>query len=285
MKRLVIPFLLALIVSNFIFVSCNNAAKEKFVGIQLWSVRDSMNSNPLKTIQELGKMGYKFVETAGYHEGKLYGMAPDSFKSLVETNGMKVLGAHTGQIAPDSARWDSTMMWWDKAIATHKAAGVEYIVQPFMGKEGYESLAGLANYCKYFNAVGEKCNAQGIRFGYHNHDGEFKSIDSVVIYDYMLQNTDPKLVMFQLDLYWIYKGGKDPIDYFKNYSGRFELFHVKDEEELGASGKIDFKPAFDNAKQAGLKYYVVEVERYNFEPLVSISKSYDFIKNAAYINF
>jgi len=285
MKIIVIPFLLALIICNFIFVSCNNAAKEKSVGIQLWSVRDSMNSNPVKTIQELGKMGYKFVETAGYHNGKLYGMTPDSFKSIVETNGMKVLGGHTGQVAPDSARWDSTMMWWDKAIATHKAAGVEYIVQPFMGQEGYESIAGLANYCKYFNAVGEKCNAQGIRFGYHNHDGEFKSIDSVVIYDYMLQNTDPKLVMFQLDLYWIYMGGKDPIDYFKNYPGRFELFHVKDEEELGASGKIDFKPAFDNAKQAGLKYYVVEVERYNFEPLVSISKSYDFIKNAAFINF
>jgi sugar phosphate isomerase/epimerase len=182
------------------------------------------------------------------------------------------------------------MIWWDKCIDAHLAAGIKYIVQPWMGDTAFKSIDGLKLYCKYFNAVGEKCSKKGIRFGYHNHDREFQKIlkdsttaDSVVIYDYLLQNTDPKKVVMELDLYWIYAGGGDALEYFNKYPGRFELFHVKDEAELGASGKMDFKPYFDNAAKAGLKYYIVEVEEYNFTPLKSVAKSYEYLNNAPYL--
>lgn len=261
-----------------------NGGSEKFVGIQLYSVREDMKKDVTGTIQKMGEIGFKFVETAGYSDGKFYGMEPADFKNLVEKNGMKFISSHTGQPAPNAEQWDSSMRWWDKCIAAHKAAGVQYIVQPYMTKEAFESLAALANYCKYFNAIGEKCRQNGIRFGYHNHDKEFTAINDTMIYDYMLQNTKPELVTFQLDLYWIVKGGKNAIDYFKKYPGRFELYHVKDEAELGGAGTMmNFKPYFENAELAGMKYYIVEVERYNFSPVESAQKSFEFIKKADYI--
>ncbi len=268
-------------------VSCQKKV-EKNIGLQLYSLRDTIFKNTQGVIAEVGKMGYKFVETAGYNDGKFYNMEPAEFKALCEANGLQFLGSHTGQAAPDSARWDSTMMWWDKAIEAHAAAGVKYIVQPWMGDTAYNSVEGLKMYCKYFNAVGEKCNAKGIRFGYHNHDREFTKIpveggDSVVIYDYLLQNTDPAKVAMQLDLYWIHEGGADALSYFEKYPGRFEFYHVKDEATLGASGKMDFKPYFDNAEKAGMKYYIVEVERYDSTALYDVAKSAEFLKNAEYV--
>lgn len=258
--------------------------EEKFIGLQLYSVRDAMNADAEGTVAQVGEMGYKFVEAAGYADGKFYGMEPVAFKELCETNGLQFLGSHTGQDVPDSTNWESTMAWWDECISAHKAAGVTWIVQPWMGGTGYESLDGLKRYCEYFNAVGEKCNAAGIRFGYHNHDNEFKTVlEGKPVYDWMLELTDPEKVMFQLDLYWIVEGGKNPVDYFNNYPGRFELWHIKDKEEVGASGNMDFESMFAAQKKSGFKYGIVEVEEYNFEPIESCRKSLEWLNNTDYI--
>lgn len=266
--------------------SCKPAAPkaEKFIGLQLYSVRDAMKTDAAGTVAKVGEMGYKFVETAGYSDGKFYGMDPVAFKELCETNGMQFLGSHTGQNVPDSASWDSTMIWWDACIDAHAAAGVKWIVQPWMDKVGYESIDGLKRYCEYFNAVGEKCNAKGIRFGYHNHANEFTTeLEGKPVYDWMLELTAPEKVMFQLDLYWIVEGGKNPVDYFKAYPGRFELWHVKDKAEVGASGNMDFESMFAAKELSGMQYGIVEVEEYNFEPVVSCQKSIEWLNATDYI--
>jgi sugar phosphate isomerase/epimerase len=266
--------------------SCKQTQKkqEKYIGLQLWSVRDHMKDDVKGTIEAVGKIGYKFIEAAGYADGKFYGMEPTAFADLVKANGMDFLSSHTGQAVPDSTNWDEVMAWWDQCIAAHKAAGVKYIVQPFMDNVGYESIEGVQRYCDYFNAVGEKCNAAGIRFGYHNHDAEFKDIDGQIIYDYMLQHTDPAKVFFEMDLYWITEGGKNPVDYFNQYPGRFLIWHVKDKTELGGDDSVmDFKPIFADAQTAGMKYIVVEVEEYNYDPLKSVEKSLNFLNNAPYV--
>ena len=266
--------------------SCTTQPKEKFLGLQLYSVRDDMKKDVKATVAKVGEMGYKYVEAAGFGDGKFYGMDPVEFKDLCETNGMQFLGSHSGQNMPDSANWDKTMAWWDMCIDAHAAAGVKWIVQPWMGEEGYESLEGLKQYCKYFNAVGEKCNAKGIRFGYHNHSHEFTTeFEGKPVYDWMLDLTDPEKVMFELDLYWIVEGGKQPVDYFNKYPGRFEIYHIKDSEEVGASGNIDFEAIFAANEKAGVQYGVVEVEQYNFEPLVSCQMSFDFLNTADYVDF
>lgn len=278
MKNYTLLLLVALLTPSFLW--CNN---DKEIGLQLWSVRADMSDDPVATIQQVGEIGYDFVEAAGYADGKFYGMEPVEFKKVLNENGLEFLSSHTGQNLPDDEHWEQTMQWWETCIDAHAKAGVEYIVQPSMGEKGYGSLEDLKRYCDYFNTVGEMCAEKGIKFGYHNHDKEFETVDGVTRYDYMLQNTDPGKVFFQLDLYWITVGGKDPVDYFEEYPGRFTLWHVKDEKELGESGMMDFEPMFAKAQKAGMKHIIVEVERYSFEPLVSVEKSYDFLMEAGYV--
>ncbi len=279
------------------FTACNSTSKkadgeksakqapEKTIGLQLWSIRNDMEKDPVATMKAVGEMGYKFIEAANYGDGKIYGMSPADFKALCEESGVEFLGAHTGQDVPNEENWDETMKWWDDCIAAHKAAGAKWIVQPWMGGTGYESLEGLKHYCEYFNAVGEKCNAAGIRFGYHNHDKEFTTeFEGKPVYNWMLELTDPEKVMFELDLYWIDHGGKNALDYFEQYPGRFYLWHIKDDKEVGASGKMDFASIFAEREKAGAQYGVVEVEDYNFEPLVSVEKSLEFLNEQDYVD-
>lgn len=257
---------------------------QKFIGLQLYSLRDSINKNVPYTIRRVSEMGYKFVEPAGYSNGKFYGMDPVAFKELCASNKLTVLSSHTGQSVPDAANKAKTMEWWATCIDAHKAAGAKYIVQPSMGGTAYKSLEGLKAYCDYFNEVGAMCNAKGIRFGYHNHDKEFSTkLDGKIMYEYMLENTDPAKVMFEIDLYWAVVGGANPVDYFNKYPGRFELWHIKDKEEIGASGMMDFAAIWKGAKISGMKYGVVEVERYNFTNFVSCQKSIDFLNYADYV--
>ncbi len=283
-KVLLFAGVLAWVVTGMISCTPSAPKEEKFIGLQLYSVRDAMQADAAATVAKVGEIGYKFVEAAGYSEGKFYGMEPAAFKELCENSGLQFLGSHTGQDVPDSTTWESTMQWWDECIAAHKVAGVKWIVQPWMGNVGYESLDGLKRYCEYFNAVGEKCNAAGIRFGYHNHDGEFKTeLEGKPVYDWMVELTDPGKVMFQLDLYWIVEGGKNPVDYFNVYPGRFELWHIKDKAEVGASGNMDFASIFAAKEISGMKYGVVEVEEYNFDPIVSCQKSLEWLNATDYI--
>jgi len=266
-----------------VFYSCKTNPR-KNIGLQLYSIRDSIRKDVPEAIKKVAEMGYTFVEPAGYADGKFYGMDPVSFKDLCAINGMSVLSSHTSQPLPDSTNYDQVMAWWDSCIYAHLAVGAKYIIQPSMGRSAYESIEGLKAWCDYFNTVGEKCNAQGIRFGYHNHDKEFSTqLDSTTIYDFMLQNTDSTNVMFELDLYWCVVGGKNPVDYFNKYPGRFELWHIKDKEEIGASGMMDFAAIWAAAPQSGMKYGIVEVERYNFDEFTSCKMSLDFLNAAGYV--
>jgi sugar phosphate isomerase/epimerase len=255
-----------------------------FIGIQLWSVRNDVKEDLPGTFAKLGEYGYKFIEAANYVDGKFYGMTPGEIKKVLNSNGLEFLSSHVGTTLPAEGKWEESMKWWDTAIAAHKEVGASYIVIPSLGKSGYESLAELKKYCDYYNAIGEKCNKAGIRFGYHNHSKEFAVLEGEVMYDYMLKNTDPAKVMFQLDLYWIVESGNDPLDYFAKYPGRFELWHVKDKTEIGCPDcKMDFTSIFKKAKQSGMKHYIVEVERYNYTPMESVKRSIDYLLTQKYV--
>jgi len=284
-KRTLISVVLLFAVSAFLLVnfnSCKPAGKN--IGLQLYSIRDSINRDVPAAIKKVADMGYTFVEPAGYSNGKFYGMDPSEFKALCEANGLFVLSSHTSHDLPDSTNYAETMAWWDQCIDAHVAAGARYIVQPSMGGSAYESIENISLWCAYFNEVGAKCNAKGIRFGYHNHANEFTTVfGDTILYDFMLQNTDPAKVMFQLDLYWCVEGGKHPVDYFNKYPGRFELWHIKDKEEIGASGMMDFESIWAARDISGMKYGIVEVEKYNFDQFTSCAKSYEFLNNAGYV--
>ena len=284
-------FSVALISSLFVLTGCNqgqqNATTEeskKEIYLQLYSLREDIKADYNATIAAAAEMGYTGIEAAGYNDGQFYGMTPAEFKKSIEDAGMEVLSSHAGRPLADPAAdtdWDATWAWWDTAIKAHKEAGMKYIVTAWMPTP--KTLVDLKAYCDYYNTIGEKCNAEGMKFGYHNHAFEFKEIEGELMYDYMLENTDPANVLFQMDVYWVVEGGKNPVDYFNNYPNRFELLHIKDEQELGKSGKVDFENIYNNVDASGAKYMIVEVERYTGTPMEGVKESYDFLDNAEYV--
>lgn len=264
-----------------VFTSCS---QHKNLGLQLYSIRDSISADVPGAIEKVANMGYKFVEPANYNNGKFYGMEPAAFKALCEKNGLYVLSSHTSHGLPDSSNYEETMAWWDKCIDAHAAVGAKFLVQPSMGASAYESVENLQKWCDYFNEVGAKCNAKGIKFGYHNHAKEFTTVfDGVKLYDYMLNHTDPSKVFFEIDLYWAVVGGINPVDYFNKYPGRFLLWHIKDKEEIGASGMMDFESIWAEREKSGMQYGIVEVERYNFDQYTSCDKSLQYLNKADYV--
>lgn len=265
---------------------------KKEVGIQLYSVRDLIGAfgktegDYKSVLKSLAEMGYTSVEAASYKDGLLYGQTPEQFRKDVEAAGMKVLSTHcTFNLSDeDLAKGDFTeaLEWWDNCIDAHKRAGVKYIVAPSM--RHLKTLAELDTYCHYFNEVGARCNAAGIKFGYHNHSREFEKVEDHVMLDYMLENTDPDKVFFQLDVYWAVMGQASPVDYFNKYPGRFRLLHIKDRREVGQSGMVGYDAIFRNAETAGVENIIVEMEGSSYgDVLRSVRECIDYLVQAPFV--
>jgi sugar phosphate isomerase/epimerase len=270
-----------------------NTAKE--VGIQLYSVRSMIGSNVnpsagytdyTDALKKLAKMGYTGVEAAGYKDnGTFYNSSPEEFRRNVEAAGLKVLSSHVSKSLSkeelESGDFSSSLAWWDKCIADHKAAGMIYIVTPWLDVP--KTLKDLKTECDYMNAVGKKCKEQGIQYGYHNHSHEFQKVEDKVMYDYMIENTDPEYVFFEMDVYWAVMGKASPVDYFNKYPGRFIALHIKDRREIGQSGMVGFDAIFNNAEKAGLKHYFVELEEVSNTLEEGLQQSIDYLLKAPFV--
>ncbi len=280
MKILVLSALCGLFIMSFL---PDDNKEEKYIGLQLWSVRDAMEKDPGATLQQVAQMGYAFIEAASYENGRFYEMEPQKFKNLVNRHQLDFISSHVERNMEPGETDEQRMAWWDQCIDAHRQAGVQHIVQSSLPTEAYHDLNLLKQYMQYFNEVGKRCNQQGIRFGFHNHQQEFDTIQGIVIYDYMLEHTDPESVFFQNDLYWTLQAGADPLSYFERYPGRFFSWHVKDQAELGASGTIDFEKIFREDQHSGRRYIIVEVEEYNFPPLESVRRSLQYLLEAGFL--
>ncbi|MBE6300324.1 MAG: sugar phosphate isomerase/epimerase [Parabacteroides distasonis] len=267
-----------------ILSSCGGtAAPSKHIGLQLYSLRDDIKDLGIQKVLEIvSKMGYVNLETAGYSDGKIYGLDPAEFKKICNDLGMKPTSAHLSKYLSDDMAKD--LDWWNRAIEAHNTAGMKYMVMPVSPINEKATMDDLKRYFgDYFYQVGLAAAGAGIRFGYHNHDFEFKQIEGQTIYDAMLENSSPDHIMFQMDVYWVMRGGKDPVEYLKKYPNRFPILHIKDETAIGASGKMDYKPIFEQAYANGMKDWYVEVERYDTTPQEDVKKSYDFLNAAEYV--
>lgn len=257
------------------------AKKEKRIGLQLYSLREAMGEDPLQTLKLVSEMGYKELETAyGKGDGTIYGYAPAELRKICEDLGMAVSGCHVGK-PYDPENTEATMEWWNQTIDLYAAAGCSYVVMPWF--QIGETLDSVKQYADYFNSIGQVANAKGVKFGFHNHAGEFRTIEDHVVMDYLIENTDPANVFFELDVYWAKEGGVDPAAYINKYAGRFPVLHIKDESIIGDSGKLDFKPIFEAAYAQGMKDYYVEVEKYTLPPANCVEKSYDYLFNAEFV--
>lgn len=282
-------FIKTLLFTLFLVGTFTSTAQEKFGGLALYTVRDDMGKDAKATLQAVADTGYKNIEAAGYKDGKYYNMTPQDFKKLLNNLGLNPISTHQSAITLDNA---------DVMFADAKTAGFEYFVVPVppMGLFKYyketQSMGmtgGAANLAKILSTLGEKCDKAGLKLLYHNHDFEFKKDkEGIVTIDYLLENTNPKYVNFQMDLYWVIKAGADPVAYFKKYPGRFKIWHVKDMDDQGrfapvGNGNIDFSVILANKKLSGMEYYLVEQDRtFNMKPLEAIKVSHKGLKEIGF---
>lgn len=235
----------------------------KYTAIQLWTVRDEMSKDPKETLKKIAKMGYNEVEAYGWD---FFGLNPKPFKEYITSLGLKMRSAH-GALMKNAAS-DPIPTNLQESIDRSLEAGLKYFVVPYMQEKNYDTVDSCMRTAEYLNLYGEMCKKSGLQLAYHNHDFEFTMRGDKTVYEHVLDNTDPNLVKCEMDLYWVTVAGKDPIDLFKKYPGRFPLWHVKDKHKsLGESteignGKIDFSRIFKQKTLSGLELPVVEQESY-----------------------
>jgi sugar phosphate isomerase/epimerase len=259
------------------------------VGLQLYTIRDAMAADTLGSLKKVADMGYKFVELAGYSDGKFYGMAPGEFKKVVNDLGMEIISSHT-MVEAKGITMDNAK----KMADAHAAVEAKYCVQPWVNAED-RNVEKYKKMIADWNKVGEIMKDVGIQFAYHNHNFEFLTVDGMVpYYDVFLKEMDADLITMELDMYWATKAGQDPVEMFKKYPGRFQLFHFKDgsnktepyftveKDDITSvgSGYIDFKRIYEARKTAGMKYLFVEDDNQgNGKPFEGIKTSIDNITN------
>ena len=247
----------------------------------------NFSANQEQVLADLAKQGYTAVETANYGDGKLYGLTPEEFKACMDKAGLKPLSTHTTrglskEEVAAGAPSEETMKWWDECIAAHKAAGMEYVVTP--SQPTPETLKDLQVWCDYHNAIGKKCAEAGLKYGYHNHSFEFNKIEDKVMIDYMIENTDPQYVFFEMDVYWTVMGKSSPVAYFKKYPGRFKLLHIKDHKEIGQSGMVGFDAIFNHAEIAGVEHIIVEAEAFDSADMMEgVGMCADYLLKADFV--
>lgn len=269
---------------------------KKMLGLQLYSIREAMSKDPVGSLKLVAAMGYKNVEHANYSDGKFYGFAPAEFKKILNGLGLKMPGGHT---VLDSKHWDKTKNdftdIWKQTIADAAIAGQQYVISPWLDEGLRKNYDDLIGFMDVFNKCGELCKKSGLKFGYHNHDFEFKnSLNNKILYDIILEKTDPALVSQQLDIGNMYAAGGRALDIIKKYPSRFGSMHVKDviKKEKPSSGEDEYestilekgilpvKEIIDLAvKTGGTKIFIIEQESYqNKSPMDCCKADYEVMK-------
>lgn len=279
------------------------------VGIQLFSLRDMMAEDPIKTLEMIGKIGYKHVETFGVDAAaaSFWNLKTPELKKILNDAGLKTHSGHY-DMSKYLSRTHSEKENIEKYIEIAHDLGQSYIVAPVTPMDDLNNLK-VEDYqfaAEQLNKAGEMAKKAGIKVGYHNHFWEFRSFgNGTKGLDILIAFTEPDLVDFELDLFWIEKAGYKPQAYFEKYPGRFTMWHIKDMDkkftkplvgegydkadfmdimketrytEVG-TGAIDFVNIANYADKSGLKYAFVEQDDiYMPNKFESIKKSYDYVQ-------
>ncbi len=240
------------------------------IGVQLYTIRDALTNDLDGSLARVAAIGYQEVELAGYRSHSVA-----EFRAALDRHGLAAPSTH---IAMERVRDELP-----KVLDEAHQLGHEFVICPNISDE----KAGLDGYRKaadVLNHAGEIAGRSGISIGYHNHESELAPIGGVRPYDVMLDRTDPKLVAMEMDIFWLVKGGGDPLAYFRKYPGRFRMVHVKDMDGSPAKtmvdvgkGVIDWKGIFAQSREAGIEHYFVEHDDAR-DPFASIAASYAYLR-------
>jgi sugar phosphate isomerase/epimerase len=254
-----------------------NGRVKKF-GLQLYSLRSDLPKDPKGVLKQVAAFGYKQIESYEGKDGMFWGMTNKEFKKYMDELGMTIVSSHCN-INSD----------FETKAAQAGEIGMKYLICPSLGGAN-KSIDDFKKAVDKFNACGDICKKNGLRFAYHNHGYSFETMEGQLPQDILMQGTNKDTVDFEMDIYWVVTAGADPIAWFNKYPGRWKLCHVKDRRkgaeakdhdasiDLG-TGTIDFKKILKAGKSKGLEYYIVEQERYdNSTPLKSAEVDAAYMK-------
>ena len=226
------------------------------IGIQLYTLRDMAQADLPAALTMLADIGYPEVELF-----QLHGLAAPELRALLDERGLRALAAHVG-----IARWRTEL---ETVLDEAQALGMTFVGLPGIFPAIPADVVSYRALAREMNRYGEAAADRGLRFYYHNHDWEFARAGGQVLYDVLLDDTDPDLVFFELDLYWIVTAGRDPLDYLHRFDqSRWPLFHVKDRSprsgateatfaDLG-EGVIRFERIFRELENKHYHHFLVE---------------------------
>lgn len=251
--------------------SAKPSARVKNIGIQLYTVRKEMLADPTGTLKQLAKTGYKELESARSEKGNYYGLQPKEIRKITKDLGMTLRSGHV--------HIDEN---WQRSVDQAGEAGQDYLICSSLPSRG-QTIENYQRVADTFSKAAQDCKKAKLVFGYHNHDYEFEKVNGQVLYDILLDKTEPNLVTMELDLGWVIATGNDPITYFNRYPGRFPLWHLKDmsktkkESTEFGKGQINILNMLQNAGKSGMKYFFVEQEEYSGTALESTKYNYDYL--------
>lgn len=282
LKQTGLAFAATTIMPSSIF-SCNT--KDYPIGLQLYSLRETIGDDVSGTIKKVAGVGFKEVETYGYSvDNGFWGLSVSEFKDLLNENGMNSPSGHYG--ADKYLSEDGKMSDFQETIDAAKELGQKYVIIPYIGDTLRTSIDDYKRMADKLNQAGQKCKEAGLKLGYHNHAFEFDDYAGENGFEVFLENTDKDLVFYEMDLYWVVRAGKDPVSLFQKYPGRFPLWHVKDmnkaDRELNTeigSGTINFRNIFDHAEKAGAEHFILEQENFAMDAYKSLEQSYSYMKH------
>lgn len=248
--------------------ACGTGRRIDRVGVQLYTLRSELARDFEGTLAAVREIGYDEIEFAGYHDH-----TPEQIRAVLGRHGLRAPAAH---VSLEALRDDA-----ERTFDAAEMLGHRYLIVAWLAQEHRSSIDALKRTAATFNRIGEAAADRGLRFAYHNHDFEFTPVENRLPYDLLLAETSPQQVWFELDLFWIRKGGRDPLDYFAKHPGRFPLVHVKDMTAGGemvdvGQGAIDWARIFARREQAGIEHFIVEHDE-PADPLASVRRSHAYL--------
>lgn len=243
-------------------------------GLQLYTLRDIIGDDPQGVIRTVAEYGYKQIESYEGQMGIFWGMNHTDFKQFLDDLGLNMISTHANVFEN-----------YQQKVEQLAEIGVPYITCPYVGPQ--ESMDDFRQLADTFNELGQIANDAGMSFAYHNHAYTFEELDGELPQDVLMNNTDPDLVDFQMDMYWVVAGGHDPAEWLQKYPNRFTSGHVKDfsggddpESVILGNGTIDYPSVLKTAQENGMEYFIVEQEAYtNTTPLDAVRENAEYMKN------
>lgn len=250
-------------------------------GIQLYTLRDDLPADSEGVLEQLAHFGYSQIESYEGPQGMFWGKSPQAFAAFVRDLGMDLVASHC-----------SIEDGFEQKAENAAAAGMRYLICPLIGPQ--PTLDDYRRYADTFNRCGEICRRNGLRFAYHNHHYTFFDVENAKPQNILMQATDPELVDFELDIFWLVAAGEDPLNWIRKYPGRFPLSHVKDRlagaamTSFSASttlgrGFIDYPTILPVAYENGMRYFMVEQESYEgTTPLESSEDNAEYMRQLSF---